>query len=544
MRRSWACLVMACLQTAAALASPYDAKARLAAAEVTFLDFMDASNAVGLIDSGYAPTFGGRDRDAWQRMQRERRAGLDSALAAIDPATLTAADAAALAAIRQSVQLLDSLVPNDATGRKCADASRRDLDYASLRAALVSCFIEIGNRLEFEGGTIDRLQARTLLAETDEPARRRALFTALQPLWTAINGNGDPGSPYRRMIAMAAADRAQQPSEIDRAARAIGVSVPELDRWLVSILEAWSRAVGTREVEPWDFTYEASAGEREMRGLVPPAGMAALNERFYRDLGADLPQLGILFDLAPRADKSSISYTDFVRRGRESDGKWSRPVPRIVATLRRGGLGELNELVHETGHAVHVSAIHARPAYMDWPDSLFAEAFADVPAASVYEPAWQRRYLGKALPESASLRALYGNVVLDVAWSLFELRMLQAPRSDPNVVWTDITHRYLHVKPHPELPWWALRVQLVEWPGYMVNYGLGAVLTAEMRARAAAAIGPFDSGNARWYPWLAEHLLRYGSERDTRRLMTGLLGRPVSPDALLAQIRRIGSGAR
>ena len=139
------------------------------------------------------------------------------------------------------------------------------------------------------------------------------------------------------------------------------------------------------------------------------------------------------------------------------------------------------------------------------------------------------------------MRALFANVMLDVAWSLFEMRMLQEPRSDPNAVWTDITHRYLRIVPHPEVPWWAMRVQLAGNPGYMVNYGLGAVLTAEMRAHTIAAIGSFDTGNAQWYAWLSEHLLRYGSERDTQTLMQDLLGRPVSPAALLQQIKRCGS---
>jgi Zn-dependent M32 family carboxypeptidase len=86
-----------------------------------------------------------------------------------------------------------------------------------------------------------------------------------------------------------------------------------------------------------------------------------------------------------------------------------------------------------------------------------------------------------------------------------------------------------------------MRVQLVGNPGYMVNYGLGAVLTAEMRARTIAAIGPFDTGNPQWYAWLEERLLRYGAERDTQTLMQDFLGRPLAPDALLQQIRRCGS---
>jgi len=88
-----------------------------------------------------------------------------------------------------------------------------------------------------------------------------------------------------------------------------------------------------------------------------------------------------------------------------------------------------------------------------------------------------------------------------------------------------------------------VRVQLADLPGYMVNYGFGAILTAEMREHISEALGPFDTGDSRWYGWLSEHLLRYGSERDTRTLMQDLLGRPVSPQALLQQIHRLKPAA-
>jgi Zn-dependent M32 family carboxypeptidase len=97
----------------------------------------------------------------------------------------------------------------------------------------------------------------------------------------------------------------------------------------------------------------------------------------------------------------------------------------------------------------------------------------------------------------------------------------------------------LHIVPHTELSWWAVRVQLADLPGYMVNYGLGAILTAEMRQHISEVRGAFDTGDSRWYGWLSEHLLRYGSERDTRTLMQDFLGRPVSPQALLQQIHRL-----
>jgi len=107
-------------------------------------------------------------------------------------------------------------------------------------------------------------------------------------------------------------------------------------------------------------------------------------------------------------------------------------------------------------------------------------------------------------------------------------------------VWTAITSRYLHIVPHPEVPWWAVRVQLVGSPGYMVNYGLGAVLTADLRKHIADQLGPFETGDPRWYGWLTARLLQFGMSRDTATLLREFLGRPVSPDALVGDIRRIG----
>jgi Zn-dependent oligopeptidase len=184
-------------------------------------------------------------------------------------------------------------------------------------------------------------------------------------------------------------------------------------------------------------------------------------------------------------------------------------------------------------------ALRTRPAFMDLGDPLFYEAFADVPSWSTYEPAWQQKYLGRSSPEVSSLRALYSNVMLDVAWALFELRMLHGPTQDPNAVWTEITHRYLNVIPHPELSWWLVRVQLVDSPGYMVNYGLGAVVTADIRRRIASQLGPFDTGNERWFSWLSQNLLSSGQTHETAELLRGFLGRPVSPQALLTEIGRM-----
>ena len=511
----------------------------VSAVEYLYADVSDANTILAAIDSGLLSAYQGKDRATWEKFYREQRAKLDKEFESLPASGLSDEDTKAIAAMRKQMKAFTGGGALFSPAAKCQDTSRKDIAYLQLKSALVACFVEIGNGLSFEGGKINRVSALDLLHETSDPARRKAVFLAFVPLWQALNGNDEPDSPYRRMIAGAAAEAAKSGSDIDNAARDVGIDAAELERWLVQILEAWRESSPDVMVEPWDFRFQAGEADRVLATYVPRESLRPINQRYFRDLGADLAQMGTLYDLAPRPGKAALAYTEFVTHGRMMNGVWRPTVARVSAPYERGGLFVLNELVHENGHVVNITAIRNRPAFVDWPSDLFDEAFADVPAWSTYEPAWQRRYLGHEAAEQLSLRALYSVVVLDVAWSLFEVRMFHAPQSDPNKLWTEITSHYLHIAPHPELSWWAVRVQLADLPGYMVNYGLGAILTAEMRRQIAKDLGAFDTGDPRWYGWLSEQLLRYGSERDTRTLMQNFLGRRVSPQALIEQIHRL-----
>ena len=424
----------------------------------------------------------------------------------------------------------------------CSDARTTANTLTSLSAALEQCFREHGNHLRVGSQEMDRGTALQRLHVERDAEQRRAIFNAFIPLWRNIHQAGDSASPYRRLLAMAAEKARKEGQPIDVAARALGVPAAELEPWLVRLLEAWRATLPAEPVEPWDYRYANSSANRLLDSAAPADQLLPVTKRYFQALGADLTTLEVQFELEPAPDKSPLAYTDFRRRGGETPQGWQRPAAVVVGLYPEGGLFALNELVHESGHAVHVSAIHTDAAHQDWPDTLFVEAFADVPSWSTYEPTWQQHYLGRSVPEAVAQRALLSDVMLDMAWALFETRLLRNPTLEPNIVWTDITSRYLNIRPHPELAWWAQRVQLVEEPGYMLNYGLGAVLTAEIRAAVRAQVGAFDTANPQWYPWLEQRLLRFGTERDTKTLLQSLLGRPIGPEALLAQIARC-SGA-
>src|SRR5437867_958390 len=409
----------------------------------------------------------------------------------------------------------------------------------TLSERMYACFGQAARHLSFEGRTLDRLTVFGLLPVTDEPSRRKRLFLSMEPIWKAVNGDDGPASPYRRLVRLSAAKMIADKTSLEAGTKDVGVDPGVVEDWLTSVLESWREIAPDQTVEPWDFAYQTGVASRRLRPVITREILRPVNERYYKDLGADVAALNVQYDLEPREGKNPVAFTTFGARPRLQDGVWTPGEPWVFASYSIGSIDNLNELLHESGHAIHIAAIRARPAFEDWPDSdLFTEAIADIAALEMFEPAWQRKYLGAAVPLADSLRAKYAGIVMDTAWALFEIRMHHSPESDPNQVWTDLMRRYLRIRPHPELSWWAVRGQLIDLPGYMLNYAVGALLVADLRARARALHGTYAEGDATWYPWVSERLYRFGLERPSRRVIEDFLGRPVSPRALLDDLAR------
>jgi hypothetical protein len=89
-----------------------------------------------------------------------------------------------------------------------------------------------------------------------------------------------------------------------------------------------------------------------------------------------------------------------------------------------------------------------------------------------------------------------------------------------------------------------MRGQLVDEPGYMMNYAAGAIVIAAIRERTRTRHGAFSTGDPGWYGWVAPRLYRFGLERPTREVLENFLGGPVTPAALLRDLRRLHSSGR
>ena len=466
---------------------------------------------------------GGDDREAVRVMLRQ--------LAASASIEAEAAEAESAGAVAPGTDRCDYTPSALAAG---------DSGFARLSARIYHCYGAAAGRVVTPADTSDRLTVLGRLATEPDRERRRALFLSLEPVWRAVTGDGSASSPYRTLLPLSAAQWRRDGSPIDAAARSLGMEPAHVESTLVRVLRAWRDHTPAQRVEPWDWYYDNGAASRTLSPGVTRDGLREINDAFYRDQGADPTTLNIHYDLEPRDGKTPVAFTQFGKPARLRRGDYGESEAWVFATYRTGGFDNLVELLHETGHAIHVSGVATRPAFADWPDSdPFTEALGDLLALEAYEPEWQKRYLRFAAPEAASLRAKYSSIALDVAWALLELRLHADPSRDPNAEWAAITSEYLHIIPHPEWGWWAMRGQLIESPGYMMNYALGAMIAAQLRDKVRAERGAFFDPDKKRYDWLSDHLYRFGLSRPTREVLRDVLGASLGADALVGDMRRL-----
>ena len=322
--------------------------------------------------------------------------------------------------------------------------------------------------VRFEGKTLDRLTAIGMLARMDDRDERHRLFLAIDTIWRSMNGDDGIAQSVpavreaqRRAVAHGTALRWMR-------RRACCASIrPHMEKWLVSVLEEWRVSTPATMIEPWDWHYQAGAASRALSDRIPLDDLGVLNARYFRDLGADVAALHVHYDLTPRVGKTPVAFTDFGGRphlvqtacgSRASRGcsrriAWAASTTWTSCCTRAGTPCTLRR-------SISVRRFWTGPTTMRSPRDS-----GDVAALEVYEPRWQMHYLGDSVPTALGLRGRYGGIVLDIAWSLFEVRMHRDPGADPNTVWGDITSHYLHITPHPELSWWAMRGQLIDAAG-------------------------------------------------------------------------------
>ena len=184
-------------------------------------------------------------------------------------------------------------------------------------------------------------------------------------------------------------------------------------------------------VEPWDQRHETGAFRRTFDADLPLTELRRIDRAYYASLGADPEALGIRYDIAPRPGPGSgrdgvhARRRDLPRRG--PDG-WSTGEQWVVASYSRPRIPTL----------ASSSTRPAMPSTRGRPDPTRLRRH-DRGLHHAHRGARRHRRLGslraglagtlarRSAPVGAGLRARYGDVVRDVAWSLFEIVLHRRP---------------------------------------------------------------------------------------------------------------------
>ena len=214
------------------------------------------------------------------------------------------------------------------TARRSGALSAGATGLRDLSERIYACFGRAAHHLPLEGRTLDRLTVLSLLPVTENEARRQRLFLALEPVWRSIDRRRRAGHEPVPALGASQRRRSRRPRDLgrgggsgsgDRAAARGAVAHVRPRRLAGHRARRDDRAVGLRLC--------AGTAHRVLAPAIPLESLRPINDRFYRDLGADVGALGIRYDLEPREGKDPVAFTTVRARARLANGAWQPGEP-------------------------------------------------------------------------------------------------------------------------------------------------------------------------------------------------------------------------
>ena len=323
----------------------------------------------------------------------------------------------------------------------CQDAQRkRPRPTTRMRAALVSCFVEYGNQLQFEGATIDRGTALQLLHVV---GRTRAAQGAVRRVRPALDGaqrpqrGRQPLSPHDR-------DGRGRRENARIGDRRRGARDRRRDGGGRALARAGAGGLARREPagagRALGLSVTATARPIASCRRDPGATLLPVNERFYRDLGADLPRSAwcSTWSRARTSRRSptrisspaaGISDGDVAAAGRA--GRWHVCHRRAVLAQRTGARERPRRARQRHPHAARLHGLARHAVH----GGVRRRAVLERPRAVLAAPLPGRRGRGGGL----AARAVSATSCSTWRGRCSRCACCSDPRADPNAVWTDIT---------------------------------------------------------------------------------------------------------
>lgn len=303
--------------------------------------------------------------------------------------------------------------------------------------------------------------------------------------------------------------------------------------------------VSKEELGPWAWTdpfgQEDPLDRNDLDSLIADIDISVVSRSFYKKMGLDVQPTLERSDMYERSGKNQHAFC--LNIDRESD---VRTLNNVQSTIKW-----LETVLHELGHAVYDLGFDNKLPWLlrEPPHTMPTEAMALMAGRQAYRYEALKGLVGHSDTKEPLLkkadRSLQRRQLIFSRWVLvmtfFESELYRDPKQDLTQLWWSAVEKYQKIR----MPVgregkcdWAAKVHIGLAPVYYFSYLLGEMFASVIEETLMKQTGSIGLTSEKAGQFLQQKLFHPGNRMSWSELVEHVSGKPLSPDAWIAQFAR------
>ena len=303
--------------------------------------------------------------------------------------------------------------------------------------------------------------------------------------------------------------------------------------------------VSKNELGPWAWTdpfgQEDPLDQTDLDSLVSDIDISAASRSFYEKMGLDVQPILSRSDMYEKPGKNQHAFC--INIDREND---VRTLNNVQSTIKW-----METVLHELGHAVYDLGFDKKLPWLlrEPPHTMPTEAMALMAGRQAYRYEALKGLVGHSSAKEPLLkkadRSLQRRQLIFSRWVLvmtfFESELYRRPKQDLNRLWWSAVEKYQKIRVPAGRDGkcdWAAKVHIGLAPVYYFSYLLGEMFASVIEETLMKQTGSIGLTSEKAGQFLQQKLFNPGNSMPWSQLVEHVSGKPLNPDAWIAQFAR------